>query len=90
MIFVLENLCTRKNGGVDLMSESDSFVSDGNLNNHFYYVLMLVEFDRFEELNADPLKAKKPHHRLKNSHDFAVNYLSGFNFSLSARPLTPA
>jgi hypothetical protein len=32
----------------------------------------------FRELNADPSKAKKPHHRPKNAKDFAINYLRGF------------
>eukprot|EP01033_Poteriospumella_lacustris_P008188 gene8188-5898_t len=32
----------------------------------------------FGELNADPSKAKKPHHRPKNARDFAVNYLAGY------------
>jgi hypothetical protein len=32
----------------------------------------------FGELNADPSKAKKPHHRPKSARDFAVNYLAGY------------
>lgn len=34
--------------------------------------------NRFEELKADPSKAKKPHHRPKNAKDFAVNYVAGY------------
>ncbi len=29
-------------------------------------------------MNADPSKAKKPHHRPKDARDFAVNYLAGY------------
>ena len=33
---------------------------------------------RFEELNADPTKAKKPHNRPKDAEMFAEKYLNGF------------
>mmetsp|Transcript_9031 Transcript_9031/g.8057 ORF Transcript_9031/g.8057 Transcript_9031/m.8057 type:complete len:108 (-) Transcript_9031:112-435(-) len=32
----------------------------------------------FNELKANPSKAKKPHHRPKSSKEFAVKYLQGF------------
>lgn len=34
--------------------------------------------NRFKELNADPTKAKKPHHTPKDKHEFAEKYLAGF------------
>jgi hypothetical protein len=33
---------------------------------------------RFKQLNADPSKAKKPHHKPKNAKEFAKKYLDGF------------
>lgn len=44
----------------------------------FHDSFSCVTFHRFGELNADPSKAKKPHHRPKNARDFAVNYLAGY------------
>ena len=32
----------------------------------------------FDELRADPSKAKKPHHRPKDAREFAVKYLEGY------------
>ena len=32
----------------------------------------------FKELNANPSKAKKPHHRPKNAKEFADKYLAGY------------
>ena len=32
----------------------------------------------FKELNANPSKAKKPHHRPKGSKEFALKYLQGY------------
>lgn len=39
--------------------------------------LHLIWF-RFQELKADPSKAKKPHHRPKTAKEFATKYLEGF------------
>mmetsp|Transcript_6393 Transcript_6393/g.4822 ORF Transcript_6393/g.4822 Transcript_6393/m.4822 type:complete len:109 (-) Transcript_6393:97-423(-) len=37
------------------------------------------DLDRiFQELNADPSKAKKPHHRPRDARNFAVNYVAGY------------
>eukprot|EP01040_Poterioochromonas_malhamensis_P002911 gene2911-3096_t len=37
------------------------------------------DLDRiFDELRADPSKAKKPHHRPKDAREFAVKYLEGY------------
>jgi hypothetical protein len=33
---------------------------------------------RFGDLQTDPSKAKKPHHRPKNAKEFASKYLQGF------------
>ena len=42
-------------------------------------VLVTYQFaNRFQELNADPSKAKKPHHRPKDAEEFARKYLHGF------------
>lgn len=33
---------------------------------------------RFDELRANPSKAKKPHHRPKSAREFATKYLQGY------------
>lgn len=41
-----------------------------------YFVLMWR--CSFRDLNADPSKAKKPHHRPKDGTEFATKYLAGY------------
>jgi hypothetical protein len=40
-------------------------------------MLVVIVF-RFNELGANPTKAKKPHNRPKSDREFAEKYLKGF------------
>lgn len=40
--------------------------------------MVIFYFNSFRDLNADPSKAKKPHHRPKDATEFAARYLAGY------------
>ena len=44
----------------------------------FMHIRVLFRFRSFAELNQDPTKALKPHHKPKDGLDFATQYLQGF------------